>query len=146
MVNVVKYDTMRFSCRTLFDITATGVTGHFKVARVPFRDDTGEEVSDEMQWNRARNQQRNWETISQLISLRTQINNSTRPERQDQSWYFEFESDTPDVFGTAENPVELLVSDEDLVPMLVGLDEVGRPGPVIRTQGQEPNTWFEKIL
>ena len=37
---------MRFSCTTLFDITATGVTGHFKSSRIPFEDRAGNTVPD----------------------------------------------------------------------------------------------------
>jgi len=48
---------MRFICRTLFDITATGVTGHAKSARIPFEDRTGRRITDYVIWNRARNQQ-----------------------------------------------------------------------------------------
>ena len=50
---------MKFICKTLFDITATGVTGHYKSSRVPFRDSTGNNIENETTWNRARNQQRN---------------------------------------------------------------------------------------
>ena len=56
---------MQIRCRTLFDITETGVTGHFKPHRIPFRDNAGQQISDQVTWDRARNQQRNLETISQ---------------------------------------------------------------------------------
>ena len=49
---------MRFVVQTFFDITATGVTGHYKPARVPFRDHAGNVITDEADWGRARNQQR----------------------------------------------------------------------------------------
>ena len=52
---------MRFACRTYFDITATGVTGHYKSSRVPFLDQVGKNITNELDWNKARNQQRNWE-------------------------------------------------------------------------------------
>jgi nucleoside-diphosphate-sugar epimerase len=66
---------MKIYCETVFDITATGVTGHFKSSRIPFIDHAGHKITDSDSWNRARNQQRNWETLTQLIQLRTQIDN-----------------------------------------------------------------------
>ena len=50
---------MKFACQTLFDITATGVTGHYKLSRIPFRDRAGQLIHDTESWNRSRNQQRN---------------------------------------------------------------------------------------
>ena len=135
---------MKFSCFTLFDVTATGVTGHFKQSRIPFNDQSGAEINTESGWNHARNQQRNWETIQQLISLRTQINNATPPVEQKQGWYFEFETDTPDIFGTEDNPVAILVQDADLVPMLTGLKEQEKIEPILYTQGPRQNIWFKK--
>ena len=135
---------MKFSCFTLFDITATGVTGHYKQSRIPFNDQSGNVVDSESAWNHARNQQRNWETIQQLISLRTQINNTTQPVKREQGWYFEFETDTPDIFGTTNNPVAILVQDADLVPMLTGLTEQEKVSPTLHTQGSGHNIWFKK--
>ena len=70
---------MKFMCQTLFDITATGVTGHFKSARLPFLDHAGQTINNDISWNRSRNQQRNWETITQILSLRTQLFEITDP-------------------------------------------------------------------
>ena len=50
---------MKYACQTLFDITATGVTGHYKSARIPFLDRAGQTIKNEESWNRSRNQQRN---------------------------------------------------------------------------------------
>ena len=72
---------MRFTCKTYFDINNTGVTGHFKASRVPFTDKSGQQITNEMSWNIARNQQRNWETLTQLISMRTQIAKMSAPKR-----------------------------------------------------------------
>jgi hypothetical protein len=137
---------MRFSCKTFFDITATGVTGHYKSSRVPFRDRTGENIDSEFSWNYARNQQRNWETITQLIGMRTQIFDLTDPALEDDLWYFEFEVETPDVFGTPENPVEILLSDANGVPMLTRLDEIEDISPIIVTSGDKQNIWFSALL
>ena len=133
---------MRFTCRTYFDITATGVTGHYKSSRVPFKDSSGQPIENEAAWNYARNQQRNWETITQLLSLRTQIFNMEEPVQTQDFWQFEFESETPDAFGPPENPTELLLSDSAGVPMLVGLNERQELLPLLTVSGAEQNIWF----
>ena len=55
----------KVECITRFDITNTGVTGHFKSSRVPFEDQSRHKIIDQESWDRARNQQRNWETLTQ---------------------------------------------------------------------------------
>ena len=134
---------MKFICKTFFDITATGVTGHYKSSRVPFRDLTGNNIENELSWNRARNQQRNWETITQLISLRTQISELQNPKKDKTTWSFEFESDTPYAFGSETNPTELLLSDSAGVPMLVGLNNIANLTPLLIVSGPDQNIWFD---
>ena len=136
---------MRFKCRTHFDITATGITGHFKSARVPFTDRTNQHIEDELSWNRSRNQQRNWETITQLIGMRTQINFLEDPATKNSTWEFEFEVDAPAVFGSEENPVALLLSDADGVPMLTGLNERKNTSPFLVVNGDKQNVWFTAL-
>jgi hypothetical protein len=133
---------MRFSCATLFDITATSVTGHFKPTNIPFTDAAGHVIDSAQAWNHARNQQRNWETVTQLIGMRTQIQRLTTPIKQDNKWYFEFEVDTPAVFGPEENPVSVLQNDSIGIPMLVDLDN-----EVILNPRLVPdyNIWFKQI-
>ena len=136
---------MRFSCTTRFDITATGVTGHFKSSRVPFQDRAGNTVNDISDWNRARNQQRNWETVQQIIGMRTQISESTVPTRTGSTWSFEFETETPGVYGTDDDPVAVLYSDAEGVPMLVDLDNHRELAPFVVVSGPEQNIWFSPI-
>jgi len=121
-------------CSTRFDITATGVTGHYKATREPFL--------SESEWNRARNQQRNWETLQQLISLRTQIIGLTAPEKKNGWWHFEFSSETAAVFGDDRDPVAILKQDAEGVPMLQGLDNELDIEPVLIAQGKNQNICF----
>ena len=72
---------MKIKCKTLFDITFTGVTGRFSVSAIPFKDRTGREIKNIDNWNFARNQQRNYETLLQLLSLRTQPMNISNPKQ-----------------------------------------------------------------
>lgn len=136
---------MRFSCKTLFDITATGVTGHYKSSRVPFKDLAGIEITNEITWNRSRNQQRNWETLTQLIGLRTQIAKLSRPEQIDKMWSFDFEVDASYVFGPEENSTEMLLSDCNGVPMLINLENKSDLTPYLVVVGNAQNIWFGEL-
>ena len=118
---------MRIRCRTNFDITATGVKSHFSPGRIPFVDDAGKTVADLAGWHRSRNQQRNWETVNQIIALRTLPEEITLPELIEQdavkTWKFEFQVDSPSTIELDGDPVGALNRDCQDVPMLLGLDE-----------------------
>jgi hypothetical protein len=135
---------MRYLCQTLFDITATGITGHFRSTRMPFVDKAGQEIRDQTDWNRSRNQQRNWETLTQIIGLRTQIFDLQLPvrDRGGTTWMFEFETDRDGVFGPESDPTQILRLDSEGVPMLLDLDNRNDLAPFIVTQGTEQNIWF----
>lgn len=130
---------MKIQCTTSFDITCTGVTGHFNSARLPLRTQDGQTINSSAEWSRARNQQRNWETLQQLISLRTQVNILKTPVKNNNTWSFEFEIENPDIFG---DRLEILINDCVQVPMLIGLDEVDVTQPWLIF---DANISFEKI-
>ena len=135
---------MRYVCQTLFDITATGVTGHCRPTRMPFTDQAGQLIQDQDAWHRSRNQQRNWETLTQIVGLRTQIFDLQLPirDRGGTTWMFEFETELDGVFGPDTDPTQILRSDSEGVPMILGLDNRSDLAPVIVTQGPEQNIWF----
>ena len=138
---------MKFICQTLFDITATGVTGHCKSSRMPFQDRSGRTIHDMESWNRSRNQQRNWETITQILSLRTQLFALTDPI-QDQTgtrWMFEFETESDGVYGPESDPVAVLRADAEGVPMLRELNNDPDIDTVLITVGPRQNIWFAPI-
>lgn len=136
---------IKILCRCLFDITATGITGHYKSSRVPFNDRAGQQIINETAWNRARNQQRNWETLTQLISLRTQVNELTDPVKIDGVWQFEFATETVDVYGTPDDPTLVLRKDAAGVPMLVILDNNQIIAQELILDGTDQNIWFTPI-
>ena len=138
---------MKFACQTLFDITATGVTGHYKLSRIPFRDRAGQLIHDTESWNRSRNQQRNWETITQILSLRTQLFDLSDPisDQTGTRWMFEFETETDGVYGPESDPVSVLRSDAAGVPMLRELDNDPDIDTVLITDGARQNIWFAPI-
>ena len=136
---------MRYICQTYFDICPTGVIGHYKSARVPFIDKAGQRIETELGWNQARNQQRNWETLTQVIGMRAQISKITIPKRVKDLWEFEFEVETPDVFGNDSNPVQMLLADAEGVPMLTGLWNRNDLLPIIIINGPRQNIWFTAL-
>ena len=123
----LKYPGMRIRCRAYFDITRTEVKNNFHKNRIPFTDATGRLIEDVAGWHRARNQQRNWETVNQVISLRTlpeEIVPSKCIEQDGQrAWQFDFVVNNPASIELDGNPVGVFESDSRDVPMLVGLDE-----------------------
>ena len=138
---------MRFVVQTFFDITATGVTGHYKPSRVPFRDHAGNVITDESDWSRARNQQRNWETLTQILGLRTQLFRIQEPtvDTLNRAWMFEFETETDNIYGLNDDLTAVLRADAEGVPMLLGLDNRPEMKPIIRTHGPDQNIWFAPI-
>jgi hypothetical protein len=135
---------MKICCKTLFDITHTGITGHYRPARGEFVDRAGQTIKDQRSWDRARNQQRNWETLTQLISLRTQVDLSS-PLYKNKSWKFEFEFEAENLFWKDNDPVGILKDDCNGVPMLLGLTEKDTLQPFLVTNGPGQNIWFETI-
>lgn len=139
---------MRFLVQTFFDITATGVTGHYKPSRVPFRDHAGNVITNEADWNRARNQQRNWETITQILGLRTQLFRIQTPmlDQLNRSWMFEFETESNNIYGDDADPTAVLRIDAAGVPMLLGLNNRSDMSATLVTEGPQQNIWFAPVF
>lgn len=129
-------------CKTLFDITFTGITGRFRPSLLSFIDRSGCLIDTQEKWNYARNQQRNFETLIQLISLRIQPLNLTDPVKRIEHYEFTFDVETTDAFLDNGDELGLLRKDCAGVPMLINLDEFGKLAPVLSYQ---TNVWFEKI-
>ena len=138
---------MKVLCRTLFDCTFTGVTGHFRENQLPLVTKTGLVINTPADWNRARNQHRNWESLIQVISLRTQPMNIVFPNKQKDGWHFEFEVEAEGVLSGGYQTDELsgLVGDCEGVPMITGLDESTAITSTLHAEGQDQNIWFEAI-
>jgi hypothetical protein len=131
-----------FSGYTLVDITDTGVR----------------RIKEDLQTER--NQQRNWETVLQVISLRAQPLDmiSAKSPRMvsmqghefgsfyrgsQQCWKFMFFVEHNDVFGPPDDPSKFLKQDFNEVPIITGLNEtVGFPDPVFYTVGLLKNLYF----
>ena len=130
---------------TLIDITATGVR----------RDNTNQEIE--------RNQQRNWETILQCISLRATPVNIQPPvegivsnlnvlkfgdfyqgEHQ-KFWTWTWATETAEVYDLPEKPLGGLLQDFEQVPVVTGLTETAKfMLPIFYPYGSIKNIWIEK--
>jgi hypothetical protein len=89
----------------------------------------------------SRNQQRNWETLLQLIGLRCLPEDITLPQQHSGVWSFSFLVDRPDVLG--ERDFDSLYRDCQGVPMIE--DPATGKSSVLETQGPERNIWFTAI-
>ena len=138
---------MKVLCRTLFDCTHTGVTGHLRPQQLPFVTKTGLVIDTPEQWNRSRNQQRNWESLLQIVSLRTQPMNVVPPTKHKDGWHFAFEVEAEGVLSSEFGSSDLagLVADCEAVPMVTGLDEAEVVTATLHAQGTNQNIWFTAI-
>lgn len=129
---------------TLVDITATG-------------------ANHKLGNRQEKNQQRNWETVFQVINLRTQCSIIAQPTTpklvnldvhqfgsyysgHHNCWKFIFSSETTDVFGPVEDPTRILRQDFDNVPVIKDLTEsVALIDPVFYTDGILRNIYFRVL-
>lgn len=128
---------------TLVDITDTGVT----------RSRPGQE--------KQRNQQRNWETLLQVLSLRTQPQEISGPYVHEYElsggdsifgemyqgthtvWHFSFGVEAINVFKNSQSDDGLLYNDFAQVPIVQGLDETARfMLPIFHPYGAIKNIHF----
>lgn len=138
---------MKIMCRTLFDCTYTGVTGSFKISQIPFDDRSGNKITCQADWEFARNQQRNWETIMQMVSLRAQPTVVSYPKNNSNTWEFVFEVEVQGVYSATGdvNNYDSLLNECNGIPMIVGLKETQSLTSQLIAQGPDQNIWFETV-
>ena len=129
---------------TLVDVTKTDVTKY----------------TPELE--RMRNKQRNWETVMQVLGLRSQIMSirQLKTETVDLSgyqfgdnytgkqrvWAFEFEVEFENLYLQDHVPYAILKNDFAHTPVILGLDETVTPlMPLFYTDGQNKNIYFISI-
>ena len=127
----------RVECYCLFDITATGVTQNRA---------TGDQ--------QARNQQRNWDTMMQLVGMRTQVFNVQGPgivdsvespfAKDQRTWKFTFEIEPEAQWLVDGDEFWVLKQDSDGTPMITGLSESSNIEPIIRTSGSHTNVIYRQ--
>lgn len=150
----------KIRCYTLFDCTATGITGRNRHRAFPVTTALGTVITQADQLALAMHQQRNWDTFLQVISLRTQPDILLLPvviedlaagivglgRSAKQVWMFEFNTDRQDVFLKGTDPLGYLLDDAHGVPMLRNLTEFTESlEDYVVCQGSRPNTVFVEI-
>jgi hypothetical protein len=103
-------------------------------------DQQGQAVTDQATWLRSRNQQRNWETIMQLISLYTQPVRVSGVRLENLRWQFDFDTDVEDVFRLNNDPVGRLRQICDGVPVINYVEQ-----ELTTLLRPDVNIWFEAI-
>lgn len=128
---------------TLFDITHTGVLAY----------------KAELDNLRARNQQRNWQVVYQLVQLRIQPEIITTPSAVETNvflynfgsrfkgihrvWHTVFAVSNPTVFEKDNNVTGYLYDDFADIPMIIGLDETAEfEKNCLVTNGNDANICF----
>jgi hypothetical protein len=161
-IDDINHDLEFITIYTLFDITYTGVLRSYDSLKPVFVDNAGQKVSDRSQWGRSRNQQRNWETLVQLISLRAQpvllespriIPSADLPSlglgvnynSPQTIWSVRFATEHPGVYTLGDDELGQLKIESQRVPMITGLTETVKfTEACIQTQGGYTNTSFIK--
>jgi len=128
----------RYKIKTLIDISPTGMISEFRNdVPLPFVDDLSNIINNKETWNVSRNEQRNWETVIQCISIRAQPIMLEAPiietvnlaslgfgyTGKKKVWTFEFGFETTDVYLNYDDPVNLLIQQLDIIPIITGLNE-----------------------
>ena len=133
---------------TYFDCTPTATKSYRKLQPGTVNA-VGHEIKTIDDWNFSRNQQRNWETILQVVGLKTQTLDITNPvcmNRKDKKiWQFSFGIEHEDIYAMGYDKLGLLKQEVHGVPMIVGLNETYKEGfllPYLVATGENPNIVF----
>ena len=132
----------QYRAYTLIDITETKV------------------LTQSVEQQKQRNQQRNWETINQLLSLRAQLIefNYLSMVSADVAeyafgvnyvgthniWSFDFAIEHEDVYVLNHDKFGVLKDDFKIAPIILGLDETATPPlPLFYASGADKNIYFK---
>jgi len=146
----------RYQVKTLVDISPTGIISEYREnVQLPFVDDLKNIINNQETWSISRNEQRNWETVVQCVSLRAQPVMLSEPVVENVSvtsldfgykgkqdvWTFDFGFETPDIYLDDNDPVKLLNEQLNIIPILTGLKETAElTTNTIVTTGLKVNT------
>lgn len=141
---------MKIRCTTLFDITRTDVSSR--------RHQLGDGF---LKLDKERQQQSNFETLLQIIGLRSQPEDVERPvvtttkraqwgqqyrSKSYKTWTFTFTVNASSVFKHDGDDLGYLKMDCTGVPMITGLDETpGLPVQTLESSGTGKNINFEVV-
>jgi hypothetical protein len=132
----------RIRISTTFDCTTTGVTGHYKSVHSSFFDNANQTIDSLESWTRSRNQQRNYETLLQIISLYTQPEDITESREHNGTWSFEFTTEFDGIFSNETHNLGLLKNAANGVPVL---DKINTDQLCTIVIIPDVNVFFEEI-
>lgn len=135
----------KIRCSTYFDITSTGLqTNRWNPSSRIYATD-GSRIDTPEKFHIGRQQQSNWNTVQQILSLRALPENIQVPQRNQDIWSFVFE--VPDIASVAwgMDPVGALRYDSNGVPMIVGLTESRTLPEYLVPYGDSLNIWFDVV-
>ena len=132
----------QYRAYTLIDITETKV------------------LTQSVEQQKQRNQQRNWETINQLLSLRAQLLefnylSMVSADVADYAfginytgthniWSFDFAVERDDIYAVNHDKYGALKDDFKIAPIILGLDETATPPlPLFYASGADKNIYFK---
>lgn len=141
-INIAMEALYRYRAYTLIDITETNV------------------LIQSAEQQKQRNQQRNWETINQLLSLRAQLLEFTYLPVINENvanyafginyvgkhniWSFDFAVEREDVYAFNHDRYGVLKDDFKITPIILGLDEtITPPQPLFYASGADKNIYFK---
>lgn len=141
-INIAMEALYQYRAYTLIDITKTNV------------------LTQSAEQQKQRNQQRNWETINQLLSLRAQLMEFTylpmiaadvveysfgiNYTGTHNIWSFDFAVEREDVYALNHDRYGTLKDDFKLAPVILGLDETAHPPlPLFYASGVDKNIYFK---
>ena len=118
------------------------------------------ELTQSVEQQKQRNQQRNWETINQLLSLRAQLLEfnylsmvsadvaeyafGVNYEGTHNIWSFDFAIEHEDVYVLNHDKFGVLKDDFKIAPIILGLDETATPPlPLFYASGADKNIYFK---
>lgn len=143
---------------SLIDITSTGIIAPYNSNTVPFTDDSGQVIDTKNSWNKSRNQQRNWETLIQLISMITQpiilqkpillkdenlSNHKFKNKEKHNMWHFIIGAEQEGIFDSSVS-IGKLTSICHKIPININLNETIASENYFDTFN-DINLYFEKI-
>ena len=143
-------------CHTLFDITNTGIQNR----KTPINLESDKAV----EWEHNRSRQSNFDTVVQVISLRTQPENISKPifdkvefkscqyfgflfeqEEAQNHWSFTFDVNYAGIYNDGINELGLLYQDCEGVPMLKRGTEWDKLPNFLDTSPELRNIYFEVL-
>ena len=150
-----------FTGYSLIDITKTGTLSQYNTG-IPYSTDaSGYTIYNSETWLFSRNRQRNWETIIQVIGLRSQAIVLNEPELLTKQnlkkygfgklfnnnasvWVFSFGVESGTVYENENNSLHWLERDMNNVPIITGLSETEIFEPrTLKCFGNDRNIYFK---